>query len=64
VLFMRGTEWLVNALEQASDWYDQAVDIIQAKIDEYMEAEKAEGGISGALATAADWIGDDLFDLW
>ncbi len=64
VLFMRGTEWLVQALEQAADWYDQAVDVIQCKIDEFMEAEKAEGGISGALATAADWIGDDLFDLW
>ena len=64
VLFMRGTEWLKDALAQASDWYDQAVDVIQAKIDEYMEAEKAEGGFSGAMATAVDWIGDDLFDLW
>ncbi len=64
VLFMRGTEWLVKALEQASDWYDDAVDIIQAKIDEWMEEEKAEGGWSGALATAVDWVGDDLFDLW
>ena len=64
VLFMRGTEWLKESLKQAADWYDQAVDLIQAKIDEYMEAEKAEGGWSGALATAVDWVGDDLFDLW
>ena len=63
-LFMRGTEWLKEALAQASDWYDDAVDVIQAKIDEYMEAEKAQGGFSGALATAVDWVGDDLFDLW
>jgi hypothetical protein len=64
VLFMRGTEWLKEALKEAKDWYDQAVDLIQLKIDEYMEAEKAEGGWSGALATAVDWVGDDLFDLW
>ena len=64
VLFMRGTEWLKEALKEASDWYDQAVDLIQLEIDEYMEAEKAEGGFSGAMATAVDWIGDDLFDLW
>lgn len=64
VLAMRGTEWLKDMIAEASDWYDEAVDVIQLKIDEYMEAEKAQGGISGALATAADWLGDDVFGLW
>ncbi len=64
VLGMRGTEWLKDALQEAAAWTDQAVDLIQAKIDEYIEAEKAEGGFSGAVASAVDWVGDDLFDLW
>jgi hypothetical protein len=64
VLAMRGTEWLKDAIKEAGDWYDQAIDVVQDKIDEYMEAEKAQGGFSGALASAVDWVGDDLFDLW
>jgi hypothetical protein len=64
VLGMRGTEWLKDAIQEASSWYDEAVDVVQEKIDEFMEEEKAEGGFSGAVATAVDWLGDDLFDLW
>ncbi|MFH1464134.1 MAG: hypothetical protein ABIO70_07095 [Pseudomonadota bacterium] len=64
VLAMRGTAWLKDAISQAGDWFDQAVDVVQAKIDEYMEAEKAQGGFSGAAATVVDFFGDSVFGLW
>ncbi len=64
VLAMRGTEWLKDAIAEAADWYDQAIDIVQDEIDEYMEAEKDEGGVSGAVATVVDFFGDSVFGLW
>ena len=51
-------------MESVASLTEEALDEVQRYIDEYMEEKKEAGGVSGMLARAADFIGDDLFNLW
>ena len=61
---IRGINYISDHLDAVGEWMDEAIDEVQVKIDEYMESKKSQGGISGMLAGAVDFIGDDLFNLW
>lgn len=61
---IRGINYISDHLDAVGQWMDKAIDEVQVKIDDYMEAKKRKGGISGMLAGAVDFIGDDLFNLW
>ena len=54
-----------KSVDVEQEWIgNEANDEPQKRIDEYMEDTKEQGGISGMLARATDFIGDDLFNLW
>ena len=61
---IRGINYISDHLESVSTWTEEAIDEVQKHIDEYMEEKKEQGGISGMLARATDFIGDDIFNLW
>lgn len=64
LMAMRGQSWLLEKIGEAAAWLDEATDHVRAEIDNYMEAKKAQGGLSGIMATAADFWGDRVFNLW
>jgi hypothetical protein len=64
VLALRGVEWIKDHIAGAAAWTQQIISEAQRRIDAYMEEKKAKGGWKGAMASAVDWLGDDLFDLW
>lgn len=64
VIALRGVEWIKDHIGGAASWANQIIDEAQLRIDNYMEEQKAKGGIGGWFAGAVDWVGDDLFDLW
>ena len=61
---IRGINYISDHLESVSTWTEEAISEVQKHIDQYMEDKKDEGGISGMMARATDFIGDDLFNLW
>ena len=61
---IRGINYISDHLEGVATWTEEAIDEVQKKIDEYMEAKKDQGGLSGMVAGAIDFIGDDLFNWW
>ena len=61
---IRGINYISDHMDAVATWTEEAIDEVQKKIDEYMEAQKEEGGFSGMVASAVDFIGDDLFGWW
>jgi hypothetical protein len=64
LMAMRGQSWLLEKIGEAASWLEEATDHVRGEIDAYMEAKKAQGGVKGMLATAADFWGDRVFNLW
>ena len=60
---IRGINYISDHMDAVAKWTEEAIDEVQKNIDDYMEKKKV-GGISGMLAGAADFIGDDLFNWW
>ena len=61
---IRGINYISDHMDAVAKWTEEAIDEVQKNIDDYMEKKKEAGGISGMLAGAADFIGDDLFNWW
>ncbi len=61
---IRSINYISDHLDAVATWTEEAIDEVQKSIDEYMEEKKAAGGISGMVAGAVDFIGDDLFGWW
>ena len=64
VLAMKGATWLSDTLPAAKQWLQNVEEELDKKIDQYLEAKKQEGGVSGFFAGAVDFVGDDLLNLW
>ena len=64
VMGMRGVTVISDHLSSAADWMDTVLDEVQKEIDEYMEAEKAQGGFRGRVMGGVDYVGDKLLNLW
>ena len=61
---IRGINYIADHMDAVATWTEEAIDEVQKQIDEYMEEKKEAGGISGMVASAVDFIGDDLFNWW
>jgi hypothetical protein len=64
LMAMRGSTWLMDKISDAAEWFDEVTDMVRQEVDDFMEAEKAKGGFSGAVAGVADFLGDKVFNLW
>jgi hypothetical protein len=64
LLGVKGYNWISDKVRQASNWMGEITKQVRKEIDKYMERKKEEGGISGGLAKAADFVGSKVFKLW
>lgn len=64
VLALRGMEWIKDVIAGAGGMGGQLVAEGKRRVDAWMEEKKKAGGVSGFFAKSADWLGDDVFDLW
>ena len=64
VMAMKGATWLADTLPAAKKWLEDLEAELDKKIDEYLELKKQKGGIKGFAASAIDFVGDDLLNMW
>ena len=43
---------------------DSIFDTLKERFDQHLEAKKEQGGFFGVVATAVDFLGDDVLGMW
>jgi len=64
IIGMKGVNTIADVADSVREWIDVATADLMEFVDEALEAEKAEGGFSGTVASAVDFLGDSVFNLW